>query len=109
VVTFATLPPALQLLLQRTSQVLAVVMVSHMFLALKGSNRHGSEEAESRSAPLGCRTERPKANQTSVSYETRGTIPKHVSSLVGNLGNELVHTYELNGWMFYEKVSKNLC
>lgn len=107
VVTFATLPPALQLLLLRITQVLTVVMISHMFLNLKGSTHRGSKEAESRSAPSCYRTEPPEAHQTSVSYETQSTRPKHMSALVGNLGNELVNTSELEAWVFDEKVSKN--
>lgn len=107
VVTFATLPSALQLLLQRITQVLSVVMISHMFLSLKGSNCRRSNEAESRSPLSSCRMVRPEAHQTPISHETRGTVPKHMSNLVGNLGNELVHTSELNDWIFYEKVGKN--
>src|SRR5882757_9732880 len=100
VITFVTLPFALQLLLQRTTQVLTVVMISHMFLNLKGSNRRGSMEAESRSTLSGCRTERPEAYETAVSHETRATRPKHMSTLVGNLGNELIHSSVLGNWNF---------
>lgn len=107
VVTFATLPDALQLLLQRITQVLTVVMISHMFLNLKGSHHRGSKEAESRSAPSGCRTERPGACETALSYETRATRPKHMSSLVGTLGNELIHTSVSDHWNFDEKGSKD--
>lgn len=107
VITFVTLPDALQLLLQRTTQVLAVVMISHMFLNLKGSKHHGSKGVENRSAPLGCRTEFPEAYDTSVSHETRVTRPKHMSSLVGTLGNELIHSSVSDHWNFDEKVSKD--
>jgi len=105
--TFATLPAALQLLLQRITQVLSVVMISHMFLNLKGSTRRGSKEDESRSASSGCRTKRPEAYGTVVSLETRGMGPKYMSSFVGNLGNELIHTSILDKWIPDEKVSKN--
>ena len=47
VVTFATLPCALQLL-QRPTQVLTVIMVSHMFLNLKARDNHVLRDAESR-------------------------------------------------------------
>jgi len=89
------------------TQVLTVVMISHMFLNLKGSHRRGSKEAESRGAPSDCRTERSKAYETSVSHETRATRPKHMSTLVGNLGNELIHASVLDDWNFDEKVSKD--
>lgn len=107
VVTFATLPPALQLLLLRITQVLTVVMISHMFLNLKGSTHRGSKEAESGSVPSRYHTEPPEAYQTSVSCETRSSRPKHMSTMVGNLGNELFHTSESEACVFDEKVSKN--
>ena len=106
-ITFVTLPFALQLLLQRTTQVLTVVMISHMFLNLKGSDRRSSKDAESRSTPSGSCTERPEAYETTVSHETRTIRPKHMSTLVGNLGNELIHSSVLGNWIFDEKVSKD--
>lgn len=107
VVTFATLPDALQLLLQRLTQVLAVVMISHMFLNLKGSNHRDSMEAESCGALSGCRTECPGANESAIPHETRAKRPKHMSSLVGTLGNELIHTSVSDHWNVDEKVSKD--
>jgi hypothetical protein len=107
VVTFATLPPALELLLQRITQVLSVVMISHMFLNLKGSNRRRSKEAESHSTRSGYHTKRSEVYETVVSLDTRVTRPKLMSSLVGNLGNELIHTSILDKWVLDENVSKS--
>jgi len=107
-VTFATLHDfALQLLLLRITQVLTVVMISHMFLNLKGSNRHGSRDAGSRRVASSSRTKRSEACETEVSLETRATVPKHMASLVGNLGNELMHPSILGHWILDEKVGEN--
>lgn len=97
----------LQLLLQRITQVLTVVMISHMFLNLKASNRHGSKDAESRGAPSGSRTMHPGAYETVASQETRVTESKHLSSVVGNLGNDLIPPSILGRWSFDEKVGEN--
>ena len=84
VVTFATLPCALQLLLQRVAQVMTVVMISHMFLNLKGREGHGSRSSiyTKRLDPVG----------TVISFGNRVAGRKDMSStLVGNLGNDLMH------------------
>ena len=97
----------LQLLLQRITQVLTVVMISHMFLNLKASNRRGSKDAESRDVPSGSGTMHPDAHETGASLQTRVSEPKHLSSLVGNLGNDLIPPSILGRWTFDEKVGEN--
>lgn len=91
VVTFATLPCALQLLLQRLAQVMTVVMISHMFLNLKGRERQDSRSSfyTKRSDPVGA----------VISFGNRVTGRKEMSStLVGNLGNDLMHLSILGHW-----------
>jgi len=83
VVTFATLPCALQLLLQRLAQVMTVVMISHMFLNLKGRGLQDSRST--------AQTRRPDPSETAISFDTRVIGRKKMSStLVGNLGNDLI-------------------
>jgi hypothetical protein len=106
-VTFAKLPPAPQLLLQRITQVISVVMISHMFLNLKGSDRRGQEGAESHGALPSSRTMGPEPYERVITLKTRLLGPRKMSTLVGNLGNDLIHTSILDYWTAEEKVGKN--
>ena len=103
-VTFATLPCALQLLLQRLTQVLTVVMISHMFLDLKGRDRPGSKDAESHGAWSRSRAKRPDPLETAISMETRDK--KMSITLVGNLGNELMRVSMSDSWTASERAGK---
>ena len=88
VVTFAKLPCALQLL-QRPTQVLTLIMVSHMFLNLKARDNHVLRDAESR----GTVKQRVKSFGTTISLETQVKESEKMSNaLVGNLGNDLIRT-----------------
>ena len=104
VVTFATLPCTLQQLLQCPTQVLTVIMVSHMFLNLKGRDNHVSRDAESR----GTRSNnRSYPFGTTISLETRVKESEKMSNaLVGNLGNDLIRTSMLDYWTADEKVGQ---
>lgn len=104
VVTFATLPCALQLLLQRPTQVLTVIMISHMFLNLKGRDNHVSRDAESR----GIRSNnRSNPFGTTISLETQVKESEKMSNvLVGNLGNDLIRTSILDYWTADEKAGQ---
>jgi hypothetical protein len=104
VVTFATLPCALQLLLQRLAQVMAVVMISHMFLNLKGRDLKGSNDHSGLSRSS---TKRPDPFETMISLDTRGIGRKKMSStLVGNLGNDLMRISIMDHWSLNEKDGK---
>ncbi len=99
VVTFATLPCALQLLLQRLAQVMTVVMISHMFLNLKG---RGLRDPRSIT-----HTRRPDPSETAISLEARVVGRKKLSStLVGNLGNDLIRISMLDHRSVDEKDGK---
>jgi hypothetical protein len=58
VITFATARCAYQLVLQRMTQVLTVVMISHMFLNLKGGKSRAREGAESTNVTFGSLVDR---------------------------------------------------
>jgi len=104
VVTFATLPCALQLLLQRLAQVMTVVMISHMFLNLKSRDHQDSKDRGARS---GTHTKCPEPFETAISLNTRIIRPKKMSTtLVGNLGNDLMRTSILDYWPIDEKAGK---
>jgi hypothetical protein len=99
VVTFATLPCALQLFLQRITQVVTMVMISHMFLNLKGCDHHDSTGVESCSTRLSFRMQGPECSEIAILFEPRVTGADKISStLVGNLGNDLRHTSILDSW-----------
>lgn len=99
VVTFATLPCALQLLLQRLAQVMTVIMISHMFLNLKGRDLQGPKDRGARSS-----TKRPDPFETGISLDTRVIgRGKMSSTLVGNLGNDLMRISILDHWSPDEK------
>jgi len=84
VITFATVHCALQLVFQRMMQVLTVLMISHMCLNLKGSHSPAQEEDESYDEVIGSLT------KSSVSLSAWVVGQKTMSSVVGNLGNDLV-------------------
>jgi len=104
-VTFAKLHPGSQLLLQRMTQVIAVVMISHMFLNLKGSDCRGQEGTESRGALSSSRTMGPEPYERVIPLKTRLLGPRKMSTLVGNLGNDLIHTSILDYWTTEEKTT----
>jgi hypothetical protein len=91
VITFVTVECAVQLVFQRMTQVLTVVMISHMFLNLKGSNSPAQEETESHDMPFGSLIEREKVDQALGSLDAWLSGAK-MSSIVGTLGNDLVHS-----------------
>jgi hypothetical protein len=97
VIIFATLKDALQLLLQRLTQLLTIVMISHMFLNLKGSNLHGPNGGENR-------TQRLEHYGTDIPLVTGS---KQMSSLIRNLGNDIVHTSKSDPCGIDKKVGKN--
>jgi hypothetical protein len=96
VITFATVQCAIQLVIQRMAQVLTVVMISHMFLNLKDCNLLGQEEPESSDGVFTSIIDREKALQSSISFDMQVARPKTMLSLVGTLGNDLMHTSILN-------------
>jgi hypothetical protein len=61
VIVFAATPGTYQVILQRMTQVVMVVMVSHMFLDLKGSNSRVREGAESTNVGFGSLMDREKS------------------------------------------------
>ena len=87
VITFATVGCAIQLIFQRMTQVLTVVMVSHMFLNLRGSKPRVQDETEENDVTFGSLFEREKA------YRARQSLSTWVTeTIIGTLGNDLVHT-----------------
>jgi len=73
------------------TQVLTVVMISHMFLNLKGGVPRAQDWAKSNDVTLGP-MDRGNAYQAPVSLDDWFSAPDQISSIVGNLGNGLVHT-----------------
>lgn len=93
VITFATVECAIQLIFQRMTQVLAVVMISRMVLNLKGNP--GAQKRNDRDdMGLGSSVDKETAyqDQAPVPLDTWVIAPEKISSIVGNLGNDLVHT-----------------
>jgi len=90
VITFATVHCALHLVFQRMTQVLTVLVISHMWLNLKGSHPPAQEEDESCNEVIGSLTKRSQVHQTSVSFDAWVVGQKTMSSIIGNLGNDLV-------------------
>jgi hypothetical protein len=88
-ITFVTINCALKVVFQRMTQVLTVLMISHMVLNLKDSDPSVQEEAESYETVVGSFLERNNIYQTS---ESHGAWVVEKSSVTGNLGNDLVHT-----------------
>ncbi len=93
VITFMTLDWPLQVMLQRMTQVLTVVMISHMWLSLKGSNSQVQKEDESYDLAVGSLAKRDRVHQTSVSLEASIVRQNVMSSMVGTLGNDLEYTF----------------
>jgi hypothetical protein len=96
VITFATVNCAFQVVFQRMTQVLTVVMISHMCLNLKDSNSRVQEEDESSDLVFGSFAKRDKVNRTSASLDAWLARQKTMTSVVGTLGNDLVHTSMLD-------------
>jgi len=86
IISFSTDVCPRQLIFQRITQVLTVVMISHMFLNLKRSSPPAQEDYESYIITFGSLMETDKAYQTSVSLDA---WPKTMSSVIGTLGNDL--------------------
>lgn len=91
VITFVTVECAIQLIFQRMTQVLAVVMISRMVLNLK-SNPRAQKQKERDDMGLGSSVDEENAHQAPVPLDTWVIAPENISSIVGTLGNELVHT-----------------
>ena len=89
---FATVGCGLQVMFQRITQVMTVVMISHMFLNLKENKSLVQKEDESYDLPVGSRIERHGVHQTAVSLDGWDVTQKTMSSVVGTLGNDLMHT-----------------
>ena len=87
IISFSTVYCELQIVFQRITQVLTVVMISHMFLNLKRSAPSTQEEDVSYNIAFGSLMERDKAYKSSVSLDG---WPKTMSNVVGTLGNDLV-------------------
>jgi hypothetical protein len=67
-----------------------------MFLNLKGRDLQSSKDGGVRSSTL---TKRPELLETAISLDTRVITPKKMSStLVGNLGNDLMRTSIMDYW-----------
>jgi len=108
VVTFATLPCALQLLLQRQTQVLTVVMISHMFLNLKGRDLHEVKDAESRGTRSNTRGMHSEPLETAISLDIRVKRPERISeTLVENLGTDVLDTSMLDYWTVDDKTESD--
>ena len=91
-ITFVTINCALKVVFQRMTQVLTVLMISHMVLNLKDSDPPAQEEAESYETVVGSFLEGNNFYQTSESHGAWVVEPKKKSSVIGSLGNDLVHT-----------------
>jgi len=89
IIAFKTIQCALQLIFQRMTQVLTVVMISHMFLNLKRNIPLPQEEDEGPNMTFASIMERDKTHPTTVSLDPWVTGPKTMSSVVGTLGNDL--------------------
>ena len=97
VILFATVHCALQVMFQRMTQVLTVLMISHMCLSLKVNNSLAQEEDnESYDLVVCSLPKRGKVHQMSVSLDAWVSRHKTMSSIVGNLGNDLAHTSMLD-------------
>ena len=88
IIALKTIQCAIQLIFQRMTQVLTVVMISRMFLNLK-RNPPAEEEDESHNMVFASMMERNKAHPTTVSLDPWVIGPKTMSSVVGTLGNDL--------------------
>ena len=91
VITFATVKCAIQLIFQRMTQVLTVVMISHMYLNLK-SNPETQKRNEGNHMASGSLVDKGCIYPAPASLDTWFIAPEKISSVVGTLGNDLVHT-----------------
>ena len=89
---FATVHCSLQVMFQRMTQVLTVVMVSHMCLNLKVNRSLAQKEDESDDLSVGSLAERVDGHQTAVSLDPWEVTQKRMSTVIGTLGNDLRHT-----------------
>jgi hypothetical protein len=85
-ITFATIDCALKVVFQRITQVLTVLVISRMVLNLKDCDPPAKEETENYETVVN------DFYQTSESHGAWVIEPKKKSSVIGNLGNDLVHT-----------------
>ena len=90
IIALQTIQCAIKLIFQRMTQVLTVVMISHMFLNLKRSPP-AEEEDESHNMTFASMTERKTAHPTTVSISLDPWVigPKTITSVVGTLGKDL--------------------
>ena len=89
-ITFVTINCAIKVIFQRMTQVLTVLMISHMVLNLKDSDRR-AKEAETYQTVAGSLLGRSKFHQTSESHSAWVVESKKKPNVIGNLGNDLVH------------------
>jgi len=89
IIAFRSIQCALQLIFQRMTQVLTVVMISHMFLNLKRNGSPAQEEDESHNVTFASIMGRDKTHPTTVSLDPWVLGPKTMSGVVGTLGNDL--------------------
>jgi hypothetical protein len=73
VIILTAAPCADQLILQRMTQVLTVVMVSHMFLDLKGTSSRAREGAESTTVVFGSLVDKEKSTHD-LSHSIFGSV-----------------------------------
>ena len=88
IIALQTIQCAIKLIFQRMTQVLTVVMISHMFLNLKRSPP-AEEEDESHNMTFASMTGRKTAHPTTVSLDPWVIGPKPITSVVGTLGKDL--------------------
>jgi hypothetical protein len=72
------------------TQVLTALMISHMFLNLKDINSRVQDKSSD--LVLGSFSKRDKSYQTSASLGAWFVGQKTTTSVVGTLGNDLVHS-----------------
>ncbi len=69
-----------------------VVMISRMFLNLRGGDPQAQEITESNDVAPSSLVHREKSYQTPLPLDTWFIGPEKISNVVGTLGNDLVHT-----------------
>ena len=72
--------------------MLMVVMISHMFLNLRGGDPQVQESTKSHDVAPSSLVQRKKSYRAPLSLDTWFIGPENISNVVGTLGNDLVHT-----------------
>ena len=89
-IMFTTVQCALQIAFQRMTQVLTVVMISHMCLNLKDNKSLVQKGDDSYDLPVDSLAARDEVHHTVFdAWEVR---QRTMSTVVGTLGNDLMHT-----------------